>query len=161
MFVCALVLWNVPVRPHELRLRLEERRVIRPDSRRGKGTDVSSGLGGGDAILVALAFGAGRMTLGLRTMPEIVATLPGDKSEFSRELDARLRERFPAGNEPGQADWLPRQANLLPDWPQRGANVERIHFERLDLHKIVRVLWRADEAGSLTSVSGAYEGHCL
>ena len=48
-------------------------------------------------ILMALSFGAGRMTLGVRTMPEIVATLPGDESQFSRELDARLRERFPIG----------------------------------------------------------------
>jgi hypothetical protein len=35
------------------------------------------------------------MTLGVRIMLEIVATLPGDESEFSRELDARLRQRFP------------------------------------------------------------------
>ena len=37
------------------------------------------------------------MTLGARIMPEIVATLPNDESQFSRELDARLRERFPVG----------------------------------------------------------------
>jgi hypothetical protein len=52
---------------------------------------------GATLILAALSFAAGRMTLGVRIMPEIVATLPGDESEFSRELDARLRERFPIG----------------------------------------------------------------
>jgi hypothetical protein len=48
-------------------------------------------------LLMALFFAAGRMTLGARIMPEIVATLPNDESQFSRELDARLRERFPVG----------------------------------------------------------------
>jgi hypothetical protein len=48
-------------------------------------------------ILGALSFGAGRMTLGSRIVPEIVATLPNDESQFSREFDARVRERFPIG----------------------------------------------------------------
>ena len=48
-------------------------------------------------FLMALSFGAGRMTLALRIMPEIVATLPNDESQFSRELDARFRQRFPIG----------------------------------------------------------------
>ena len=52
---------------------------------------------GATLVLAAVAFAAGRMTLGARIMPEIVATLPNDESQFSRELDARLRERFPIG----------------------------------------------------------------
>ncbi len=47
--------------------------------------------------LAAVAFAAGRMTLGARVVPEIVATLPNDESQFSRELDARFRERFRLG----------------------------------------------------------------
>ena len=50
-------------------------------------------------ILMALSFAAGRMTLGVRIMPEIVATLPGDESQFSRELDARLPSAFRSWNQ--------------------------------------------------------------
>ena len=45
---------------------------------------------GATLVLMALSFAAGKMTLGERIMPEIVATLPNDKSQFSRELDARI-----------------------------------------------------------------------
>src|SRR5271167_4897616 len=69
-------------------------------------------------ILVALAFAAGRMTLGLRIMPEIVATLPGDETEFSRELDARLRERFPIGSSQDKLIGYLVGANFVPDWPR-------------------------------------------
>jgi hypothetical protein len=34
-------------------------------------------------------------------------------------------------------------------------------FNGLMCAKTVRVLWRADAAGSLTSIGGAYEDHCL
>jgi hypothetical protein len=112
-------------------------------------------------ILMALSFAAGRMTLGVRIMPEIVATLPGDESEFSRELDARLRERFPVGTSQDKLIGYLVGANFVPDWPQRGANVSVFIFNGLMCAKTVRVLWRADAAGNLTSVGGAYEDHCL
>jgi hypothetical protein len=110
-------------------------------------------------ILMALSFAAGRMTLGVRIMPEIVATLPGDESEFSRELDARLRERFPVGTSQDKLIGYLVGADFVPDWPQRGANVSVFIFNGLMCAKTVRVLWRAD--GSLTSIGGAYEDHCL
>lgn len=51
-------------------------------------------------ILMIVSFGAGRVTHGFRPIPEIVATLPGDEAEFSRELDAprlpKFLERHPA-----------------------------------------------------------------
>jgi hypothetical protein len=112
-------------------------------------------------ILVALAFAGGRMTLGVRIMPEIVATLPGDESEFSRELDARLRERFPIGSSQDKLIGYLVGANFVPDWPQRDGNVAMFIFNGLMCAKTVRVLWRADAAGSLTHVSGAYEDYCL
>src|SRR6476620_11098949 len=79
-------------------------------------------------ILMALSFAAGRMTLGVRIMPEIVATLPGDESQFSRELDARLRERFPVGTSQDKLIGYLVGANFVPDWPQRGANVSMFIF---------------------------------
>jgi hypothetical protein len=112
-------------------------------------------------LLMGLSFGAGRMTLGVRIMPEIVATLPGDESQFSRELDARLRERFPVGTAQDKLIGYLVGANFVPDWPQRGANVAMFVFNGLMCAKTVRVLWRADAAGSLTNISGAYEDHCL
>ena len=54
------------------------------------------------ALLLAIAsFAAGRFS-SFRPLPEIVATLPGDESEFSREFDDRVRERFPIGSSEDQ-----------------------------------------------------------
>ena len=112
-------------------------------------------------IIAALSFGAGRMTLGVRIMPEIVATLPGDESQFSRELDARLRERFPVGTAQDKLIGYLVGANFVPDWPRRDANASVFIFNGWLCARIVHVLWRADAAGNLTDVSGAYESHCL
>jgi hypothetical protein len=111
-------------------------------------------------ILVALSFGAGRMTLGARIMPEIVATLPGDESQFSEELDARLRERFPIGTAQDKLIGYLVGANFAPDWPQRDENASQFIFNGWLCTRMARVLWRADDAGKLTNVSGAYESHC-
>jgi hypothetical protein len=112
-------------------------------------------------ILMALSFGAGRMALGARIMPEIVATLPNDESQFSRELDARFRERFPIGTSQDKLIGYLVGANFVPDWPRGDANASMFVFNGLSCDRIARVLWRADAAGNLTSVSGAYESHCL
>ncbi|HEY1863080.1 MAG TPA: hypothetical protein VGG77_05180 [Roseiarcus sp.] len=112
-------------------------------------------------ILMALSFGAGRMALGARIMPEIVATLPNDESQFSRELDARFRERFPIGTSQDKLIGYLVGANFVPDWPRGDANASMFVFNGLLCDRIARVLWRADAAGNLTSVSGAYESHCL
>jgi hypothetical protein len=112
-------------------------------------------------ILMALSFAAGRMTLGVRIMPEIVATLPGDESEFSRELDARLRERFPIGTSEDKLIGYLVGADFVPDWPRRHGNAAMFMLNGLLCDRIVHVLWRADAAGLLTNVSGAYESHCL
>jgi hypothetical protein len=112
-------------------------------------------------ILMALSFGAGRMALGARIMPEIVATLPNDESQFSRELDARFRERFPIGTSQDKLIGYLVGANFVPDWPRGDANASMFVFSGLLCDRIARVLWRADAAGNLMSVSGAYESHCL
>jgi hypothetical protein len=112
-------------------------------------------------ILMALSFAAGRMTLGVRIMPEIVATLPGDESEFSRELDARLRERFPLGTSQDKLIGYLVGANFIPDWPRHDGNASLFIFNGMLCDRTARVFWRADAAGSLTNVGGAYESHCL
>jgi hypothetical protein len=127
------------------------------------GTEVMHRLAwaGATLVLAAVAFAAGRMTLGARIMPEIVATLPGDESEFSRELDARLRERFPLGTSQDKLIGYLIGANFVPDWPQHGANASQFTFNGLMCDRSARVLWRADAAGALTYISGAYDSHCL
>jgi hypothetical protein len=77
---------------------------------------------GATLILMALSFGAGRMALAARIMPEIVATLPGDESQFSSELDVRLRERFPLGTSQDKLSGYLVGANFASDWPQRDEN---------------------------------------
>lgn len=117
--------------------------------------------GAATLILMALSFAAGRMALGVRIMPEIVATLPGDESEFSRELDARLRERFPIGTNQDKLIGYLVGANFVPDWPRRDGNASMFIFNGMLCDRIVHVLWQADAAGILTSIGGAYKSHCL
>jgi hypothetical protein len=112
-------------------------------------------------ILTALSFAAGRMTLGVRIMPEIVATLPGDESEFSRELDARLRERFPIGTSQDKLIGYLVGANFVPDWPRHDGNASLFIFNGMLCDRTAHVFWRADAAGILANISGAYESHCL
>jgi hypothetical protein len=53
-------------------------------------------------------------------------------------------------------------ANFVPDWRRRNeANASLFIWNGLLCDKIIHVLWRADAAGILTMVSGAYESHCL
>jgi len=112
-------------------------------------------------ILMALSFAAARMTLGARIMPEIVATLPGDESQFSRELDARLHERFPIGTSQDKLIGYLVGANFVPDWPRHDGNASVFNFNGMLCDRTARVFWRADAAGALTYISGAYESHCL
>jgi hypothetical protein len=116
---------------------------------------------GATLALVAIAFAAGRMTLGPRIMPEIVATLPNDESQFSRELDARLRQRFPLGTSQDKLIGYLVGANFAPDWPRGETNTSQFIFNGLLCDRSARVLWRADAAGALTYISGAYDSHCL
>ena len=113
-------------------------------------------------IVAIIAFAAGRMTLSFRRMPEIVATLPGDELEFSRELDERVRERFPIGSSEDKLIGYLDSANFVPDWRRRdGDNASLFIWNGLLCNQIVRVGWRADAAGALTKVSGSYESRCL
>ena len=95
-------------------------------------------------------------------LPEIVATLPGDESEFSREFDGRIRERFVIGSsEDKLIDFLVNEGFF----PIGGVATTRTRASsfRADSYaqKIVRVLWRADAAGILTEVRGSYQSHCI
>ncbi len=113
-------------------------------------------------ILAIMSFAAGRMTLSFRTMPEIVATLPSDESQFSRELDDRVRERFPIGSSEDKLIGYLDSANFIPDWRRRDDdNASLFIWNGLLCNQIVRVAWRADAAGILTKVSGSYQSHCL
>jgi len=119
----------------------------------------------GPAVTLALmiaSFGLGRVTGGSHGLPAIAATLPGDESQFSRELDERIRERFPVGSsEDKLVDYLVSEG-FAPEWRRGdGANASVFVYSGLLCTKIVRVLWRADAAGTLTDASGAYESHCL
>jgi len=112
-------------------------------------------------VLMMFSFGAGRMT-GFRSLPEIVATLPGDESEFSRELDGRIRERFPVGTSEDKLLYFLDSEQFTPEWRRRNdPNSSSFIANGLICQKIVRVRWRADAAGALTEISGAYESHCL
>ena len=134
-----------------------------PERLRAVGADlVRWALWSTSALLLAtVSFAAGRFS-SFRPLPEIVATLPGDESEFSREFDDRVRERFPIGSsEDKLLDFLTNE-NFLPDWRRRdNPNASFFVQSGLICQKIVRVFWRADAAGALTDLRGSYESHCV
>jgi hypothetical protein len=113
-------------------------------------------------LLMAAAFGVGRLAVGTHSLPAIAATLPGDEAQFSREFDERIRDRFPVGtSEDALVDYLASE-HFAPEWRRRdGANAAAFVWSGLLCAKVVRVLWRADATGRLTEVNGAYESHCL
>jgi hypothetical protein len=116
----------------------------------------------GTLILIALSFAAGRMTLGFRTVPEIIATLPNDESQLSRELDARIRERFPVGSSEDKLLAYLVSANFVPDWRRREEpNASMFVWNGLMCTRIAHVHWRADAGGILTDVRAVYESQCL
>src|ERR1700722_6775073 len=112
-------------------------------------------------LLATVSFAAGRFS-SFRPLPEIVATLPGDESEFSREFDDRVRERFPIGSSEAKLGAFLTNENFLPDWRRRDSpNASFFVQSGLICQKIVRVLWRAEAAGALTDLRGSYESPCL
>ena len=112
-------------------------------------------------LLATVSFGAGKFS-SFRPFPEIIATLPGDESEFSREFDGRIRGRFPIeSSEDKLVDFLAKE-NFFPDWRRRdNPNASSFVQSELICQKIVRVFWRAGAAGVLTDVRGSYESRCI
>ena len=91
-------------------------------------------------------------------LPEVAAALPGDESEFSREFDGRIRERFPIGSsEDKLIDFLTNEG-FLPDRRRRDNPSTSLFVQSgLICKKIVRVVWEADATGALNEVRGSYE----
>jgi hypothetical protein len=117
------------------------------------------------AVTLALMFASfaiGRSTGGFHSFPAIAATLPGEESEFSRELDDRIRERFPIGTSEEKLIAYFANEKFTPEWRRRDdSNASAFVWNGLLCKRTVRVFWRADAAGSLTEVSGTYESDCL
>ena len=113
-------------------------------------------------ILMFASFFVGRTTGDLHTLPAIAATLPGDESEFSRELDARIHQRFPIGSSEDQLIEYLASEKFTPGWRRRDEpNASVFVRDGLLCRDIVRVSWRADASGILVDVSGAFESHFL
>lgn len=113
-------------------------------------------------LLMALSFGAGRVVGPLRALPAIAATLPGAEDSFSRELDGRIRQQFPAGtNEETLIAYLDAEG-FAPEWPRRGQPSSGVFVRKgLFCTDTVRVSWRTDETGDIKQVNGAYASECL
>jgi hypothetical protein len=113
--------------------------------------------------LMLASFEVGRhVSGGFNSLPAIARTLPGEESEFSRELNDRIRERFPIGaNEDDLIGYLDSE-KFTPEWRRRdGPNASFYVRQGLICKQIIRILWRADAAGILTDVSGSYQSQCL
>ena len=81
---------------------------------------------------------------------------------ISRELDDRIRERFPFGTSEDKLIAYLASEQFVPEWRRRNdANSSSFVLDGLICKKIARVFWRADAASLLTEVGGAYESHCL
>jgi len=102
------------------------------------------------------------MTDGMKTLPSLAATLPGDEADFSRELNDRIRERFPIGSGDQALIAYLADQQFVPEWRRRDeANASAFVRTGLLCKIIVRVTWRADTSGLLTEVNGSYESRCL
>jgi hypothetical protein len=113
-------------------------------------------------VLMLISFVVGRSTGGLHMLPRIVATLPGEETEFSHEFDKRMRERFPVGADEDKLIAYLDAEKFLPEWRRRDdSNRSVFVWNGLLCKKIVRVSWRADATGLLTEVGGTYESQCL
>jgi hypothetical protein len=114
------------------------------------------------AVLAIASFLVGRTTADFRSLPEIVATLPGDESAFGRELDARLHERFPVGSNQESLVAYLANAGFLPEWPRRDGFYGSSFIKSGTIcTKIIHVVWRANSRGILTDISGSYESRCI
>jgi len=112
-------------------------------------------------IVAGASFGAGRLGGG-HSLPEMVATLPGEEAGFSHEFDDRIRARFPLGSSEEDLIGYLVSEKFAPEWRRRdAANASALVIDGLICQKIIRVNWRADASGLLTYVNGAYESHCL
>jgi hypothetical protein len=114
-------------------------------------------------LVVALAgFTLGRMTSGVHRLPALAATLPGDESEFNREIDVRIKELFPLGtSDKNLIAYLSRQG-FTPEWREKDyANAATSVWTGVLCTISVRVIWRADAEGALTQVNGSYQSQCV
>ncbi len=113
-------------------------------------------------LLMALSFGVGRKSGAFRPLPAIAATLPGVEADFSRELDARIRERFPIGTNEEDLIFYLDGEGFVPQWRRRD-EPNTVVFTRNGLlcTDIVTVYWRSDGTGILTEVNGSYASRCL
>ncbi len=112
-------------------------------------------------LLMAVSFVVGRKTGGFHSLPAIAATLPGVEADFGRELDIRIRERFPIGTSEESLISYLTDEGFIPKWRRRDDPNESDFIRNgLLCTDVVRVFWRADATGVLTDVSGAYESHC-
>jgi hypothetical protein len=73
---------------------------------------------------------------------------------------------FGFGRLGGGAHSLPAMVATIPgeeaEWRRRdAANSSALIPNGLICQKLIRVVWRADAAGAVTNVSGAYQSHCL
>lgn len=112
--------------------------------------------------LMLASFGVGRFTGKLNGLPAIARTLPGDESEFSRELNDRIRELFPIGASEDKLIGYLGDEKFTPGWRRRDdPNVSYYIRNGLLCSQTIRVVWRADARGALTDVGASYESKCL
>ncbi len=69
--------------------------------------------------LMMASFAVGRLAVSPNRLPSIIATLPGEESEFSRELNDRIRQRFPAGASEDKLLEFLADETFSPAWRRR------------------------------------------
>src|SRR5271168_4447405 len=91
-------------------------------------------------VLLIASFIAGRTTQGLHGLPAIAATLPGNESQFSRELNNRIRARFPIGSSEDDLIAYLAAEKFTPEWRRRDEpNASTFVLNGLLCKKIIRV----------------------
>jgi hypothetical protein len=116
----------------------------------------------GALATAAISFAVGRSSHDFKPLPTILATLVGDEKGFNRGIDEQIREQFPPGSSKDDLiDYLDAEG-FVPEWPRRnGQNAARFVHDGILCTKIVQVLWRSDDRGKLTNISGGYASRCV
>lgn len=94
-------------------------------------------------------------------MPSIVMQLDGQESDYSRELDAAVRSKFPIGSDEHRSIAYLKAEGFQPNWRERDApNGASFVREGLLCRKIAQVNWRSGQDGRVTEVTASYASEC-
>jgi len=111
---------------------------------------------------ITISFFVGWSARGYKHLPTLLTARDGLERDFDSGINAQVREMFPAGSREDDLIRYLDAEGFVPEWHTRNDhNAGRFVHDGIFCRKIARVLWRANERGRLTNVSGGYASRCV